>query len=204
MRNVNPNGARDFFPDYSQAASRSATVEQLLTHRRGVADFFGPDFNRAEKNRFASNADYFTFVGGLPPTFAPGDRSQYCNGCYIALGAIVERASGMPYETYVAEHIFVRTRMSSTGYPRSDRPGPGIALGYTRRGADGSLRPNVTMHGVTGSDGARPEQSIALSLSLLEAAQIAAGDRTLIDPRRDTEHEAVRAVWARLRSRLHP
>ena len=53
-------------------------------------------------------------------------------------------------------------------------------------------------------DGARPEQSIALSLSLLEAAQIAAGDRTLIDPRRDTEHEAVRAVWARLRSRLHP
>ena len=170
MRNVNPNGARDFFPDYSQAAIRSATVEQLLTHRRGVADFFGPDFNRAEKNRFASNADYFTFVGGLPPAFAPGDRSQYCNGCYIALGAIVERASGMPYETYVAEHIFVRTRMSSTGYPRSDRH----------------------------------EQPIALSLSLLEAAQIAAGDRTLLDPRRDTEHEAVRAVWARLRSRLHP
>ena len=32
MRNVNPDGARDFFPGYSQAASRSATVEQLLTH----------------------------------------------------------------------------------------------------------------------------------------------------------------------------
>ena len=53
-------------------------------------------------------------------------------------------------------------------------------------------------------EGTRPEQPIALSLALLEAAQIAVGDRTLIDPRRDTEHEAVRAVWAKLRSRLHP
>ena len=50
--------------------------------------------------------------------------------------------------------------------------------------------------------GAHPEQSIALSLSLLEAAQLAAGDRTLIDPRRDEEQEAVRVVWDRLRSRL--
>ena len=52
--------------------------------------------------------------------------------------------------------------------------------------------------------GARPEQSIALSLSLLAAAQLAAGDRTLIDPRRDEEDEAVRVVWDRLRSRLRP
>lgn len=52
--------------------------------------------------------------------------------------------------------------------------------------------------------GARPEWSIALALSLLEAARRAAGGRTLIDPRRDEEHEAVRAVWNRLRSRLRP
>ena len=52
--------------------------------------------------------------------------------------------------------------------------------------------------------GAHPEQSIALSLSLLEAARAAAGDRTLIDPRREEEHENVRAVWNRLRSRLRP
>lgn len=50
--------------------------------------------------------------------------------------------------------------------------------------------------------GARPEQSIAVALSLLEAAQVAAGDRTLIDPRRDDEDEAVRVVWDLLRSRL--
>ena len=90
-----------FFPNYPQATSRAATVEQLLTHRGGLADFFGPEFNQAAKDRFASNADYFTFVSSLPPSFAPGERNQYCNGCYIALGAIIEKVSGMPYEKYV-------------------------------------------------------------------------------------------------------
>ncbi len=140
-----------FFPDYPQAASRAATVEQLLTHRGGLADFFGPEFNKAAKDRFASNADYFAFVGSLPPNFAPGERNQYCNGCYIALGEIVAKVSGMPYEKYVADHIFNWAEMTSSGYPRSDRPADDIALGYTRREGDGTLRSNVALHGVTGS-----------------------------------------------------
>ena len=139
-----------FFPDYPQAPTRAATVEQLLTHRAGVADFFGPDFDRATKSSFASNADYFRFVGTLPLTFSPGERSQYCNGCYIALGAIVEKVSGMPYEKYVAEKVFGRAEMTSTGYLRSDQPASDIALGYTRRAGDG-LRSSIEMHGVTGS-----------------------------------------------------
>jgi CubicO group peptidase (beta-lactamase class C family) len=140
-----------FFPDYPQAVTRAATVDQLLNHRAGVADFFGPQFNAAPKSRFASNQDYFTFVGTLPPTFAPGERSQYCNGCYITLGAIVEKVSGMSYEKYVADRVFARAEMTSTGYPRTDKPEADVALGYTRRGSGGSLSSNISMHGVTGS-----------------------------------------------------
>ena len=148
-----------FFPDYPQAVSRNATVQQLLSHRAGLSDFFGAEFNKTPKDRFASNADYFKFVSSLPPTFAPGERNQYCNGCYIALGAIVEKVSGMPYEKYIAENIFGRAEMTSTGYPRSDRPEADIAIGYTRRSDDQNLRTptpqdltrNTTMHGVTGS-----------------------------------------------------
>ena len=140
-----------FFPDYPQTISRSATVEQLLTMRGGLADFFGEAFNRAPKSQFASNADYFKFVSSQPPLFSPGERNQYCNGCYIALGAIVEKVSGMPYEEYVAEHVFARAEMTTTGYPRSDRPSPDIAQGYTRRGGDSVWRHNLDLHGVAGS-----------------------------------------------------
>ena len=151
-----------FYPDYPQAASRAATVEQLLSHRAGLSDFFGPDFDRAPKSQFASNAYYFKYVSSRPPLFAPGEREQYCNGCYIALGAIVEKASGMSYEKYVADNVFGRAEMTSTGYPRSDQPAPDIAIGYTRRGRNASgqdpktpgpqdLRSNIALHGVTGS-----------------------------------------------------
>ena len=86
-------------PDYPQATSRPATVAQLLNHTAGLADFFGPEFSAAAKDRFRSNADYFRFVASLPPLFAPGARNRYCNGCYIALGAIIERVAGGPVRT---------------------------------------------------------------------------------------------------------
>jgi len=139
------------FPDYPQALSRTATVEQLLNHTAGLADFFGPTFAQTPKDRFRSNADYFRFVSALPPVFAPGARNQYCNGCYIALGAIVERVSGMPYERYVEEHIFRKADMASTGHPQVDGIEPDLAIGYTRRGGDGTLRSNVYLHGAAGS-----------------------------------------------------
>jgi CubicO group peptidase (beta-lactamase class C family) len=149
-----------FFPEYPQAVTRNATIQQLLTHRAGVSDFFGAEFSNTPKSNFTSNADYFTFVSNRPPAFAPGERNQYCNGCYIALGAIIEKVSGMPYEKYVAENVFAKAEMTSTGYPRSDRPAADIAIGYTRRGASSqalnpstpqALRANTDMHGVTGS-----------------------------------------------------
>jgi CubicO group peptidase (beta-lactamase class C family) len=140
-----------FFPDYPQEATRAATVEQLLSHRGGIADFFGPEFAASPKDRFRSNADYFDFISKRPPLFAPGARNQYCNGCYITLGAIVERVSGMPYERYVAEHIFKAADMSATGYPHADAIEADVAIGYTRRSADGQLRSNVYLHGATGS-----------------------------------------------------
>jgi CubicO group peptidase (beta-lactamase class C family) len=177
-----------FYPDYPMAASRGATVEQLLSHRGGLSDFFGAEFNRMPKDRFASNADYFRFVGNLTPNFAPGERNQYCNGCYIALGAIVERVTGMPYEKYVAENIFNRAEMTSTGYPRTDRPAADMAIGYTRRGNPQDLKTsgpqdltsNVAMHGVTGS-AAGGGYSTALDL-LTYAKAVRAGRFPGTDP----------------------
>lgn len=147
-----------FFPEYPQAVSRAASVDELRTHRGGLADVFGPQFDAANKRDFASNADYFTFIARLPPVFAPGAREQYCNGCYIALGAIVEKVAGMPYERYVADKVFARAGMASTGFPRSDQPAADIALGYTRRGPRTSgaagappLVSSVALHGMAGS-----------------------------------------------------
>lgn len=144
-----PLGA--FIPDYPQEVTRAATIDQLLNHTAGIADFFGPAFDRVSKDGFRTNADYFRHVSSLPPLFAPGERSQYCNGCYITLGAIVERVSGMPYEQYVAEHIFKPAGMTSAGYPRADAIEANVAEGYTRRAGGSELRRNVYTRGAAGS-----------------------------------------------------
>ncbi len=137
-------------PDYTQETTRAATVDQLLRHTAGVADFFGEEFSRTAKDRFRSNADYYKFVSGLKPLFAPGARNQYCNGCYIVLGAIIERVSGIPYERYVEENIFKPAGMAGAGPLQIDGINSNVATGYTQRAGDGQLRSNVLMHGASG------------------------------------------------------
>ena len=137
-------------PDYPQETTRAATVDQLLRHTAGVADFFGEEFSRAAKDRFRSNADYYKFVSSLKPLFAPGAHNQYCNGCYIVLGAIIERVSGIPYEKYVEENIFKPAGMAAAGPLQTDGIIPNVAMGYTKQTGDGQLRSNVLMHGASG------------------------------------------------------
>jgi CubicO group peptidase (beta-lactamase class C family) len=140
-------------PDYPNAQARRATVEQLLTHRAGVADFFGPAFDDTPKPQFRSNADYYRFVAPQPLLFEPGASSRYCNGCYVVLGAIIERAAHQRYEDYVAEHVYRPAGMSGAGAFQSDRLPANVALGYTRqaRGTGGALVSAAGLHGASGS-----------------------------------------------------
>jgi D-alanyl-D-alanine carboxypeptidase len=140
-------------PDYPNVAARTATVSQLLEHRAGIANFFGPGFSEAPKSQLRSNADYYNYVAPMPLLFEPGTRRQYCNGCYVVLGAIIERLSGMTYEDYVARHVFAPAGMMSAGAFRSDALPSDTARGYTRRGRanDTSLVDSAAMHGVAGS-----------------------------------------------------
>jgi CubicO group peptidase (beta-lactamase class C family) len=44
----------------------------------------------------------------------PGKYSNYANTHYLALGLIIEKVSGEPYEAYVVDHIFTPLAMEST------------------------------------------------------------------------------------------
>ncbi len=144
-------GAR--LPDYPNAKARAATVDQLLNHRGGIADFFGPEFDRAPKTRFRSNADYYRFVAPLPLTFDPGTKTAYCNGCYVVLGAIIERVSGIRYEDYIETHVFRPAGMKGAAFLQADAFPADVAIGYTteRSGAAGARRSNEAFHGMSGS-----------------------------------------------------
>ena len=158
-------------PDYPNADARGATVEQLLNHTAGIVDFFGPRFEAAPKDQFQSNADYYRFVASEPPLFQPGSRKQYCNGCYIVLGELIARVSGVPYERYISEHIFQPAGMTGAGFlSATDRH---VVPGYTRRiPPEGELRANTAMHGhhgnAAGGSYARADDLLAFDNALRE------------------------------------
>jgi len=142
----------ELLPDYPNATSRGATVEQLLNHRAGIADIFGPAFRALPKEQLLNNHAYYAFVAAQPAMFAPGAGEEYCNGCYVVLGEIIARVSGRSYEDYIVENVFARAGMSRSGF-LSQANLPADAARYIGRpqGPQGPLMDVSRFHGYAGS-----------------------------------------------------
>jgi CubicO group peptidase (beta-lactamase class C family) len=136
-------------PDYPNADAKPATVAQLLRFQVGIADFFGERFASEPKDRFQSNHDYYTFVAPQSVRFKPGEKTEYCNGCYVVLGEIIATVTGVPYERYIQEHVFAPAGMTTAGFLAFGDPQ--VALGYTRRAPDQPWTSALTLHGHHGS-----------------------------------------------------
>ena len=50
-------------------------------------------------------------LAAQPFDFAPGEEQIYNNSAFFLLGLIIEKVSGMPYETYVQKNLFDRAGM---------------------------------------------------------------------------------------------
>lgn len=122
----------DIIPDYPNAEARGATVRQLITMQGGIADIFSPERESLPPSQFSSNHAYYQFVSSLPQRFAPGSRNEYCNGCYVVLGEMIERITGRPFEDYVQRVVFTPSRMTRTGYFHRDRLPTNVATPYVR------------------------------------------------------------------------
>jgi CubicO group peptidase (beta-lactamase class C family) len=93
------------------------TVAQLLTHRAGFSG--NPDHNDLVTGRYL--ADYLKIYSAKEPPkpallagafkhrllYQPGEHYSYSNTGYLALGAIIEEATGRPYFTYCNEAVLV-------------------------------------------------------------------------------------------------
>ena len=132
------------------------TVEHLLAHRSGIGDYMDEDAPGAitdyvlpvPVHRLATTEDYLVVLDGHATKFRPDERFSYCNGGYVLLALLAERASGRPFHELAAERVFVPSGMRDTAFLRSDELPPRTAVGYLA--ADG-LRSNALHLPVRGS-----------------------------------------------------
>jgi CubicO group peptidase (beta-lactamase class C family) len=132
------------------------TVEHLLAHRSGIGDYLDEESDQAvtdylmpiSVHELATTERYLRVLGGYPAKFAPDERFSYCNGGYVVLALIAERASGTAFHELVERRVCGPAGMRDTEFLRSDELPGRAALGYlTTEG----LRTNVFHLPVRGS-----------------------------------------------------
>ena len=99
------------------------TVRQLLAHRSGLANMtdFPAWLDRASRSPATRPVDTLRYAASQPMAFAPGARWGYSNTNYIALGLVIEKATGETYRQQVEKRILEPLELDDTELPRARR-----------------------------------------------------------------------------------
>jgi CubicO group peptidase (beta-lactamase class C family) len=130
--------ARSMLGDDLPLIRDDVTIEHLLAHRSGIGDYLDEeaDYDIADYvmpvpvHELATTEQYLAVLDGHETKFQPGEQFAYCNGGYVVLALIAERASGVPFHELVHERVCERAGMVDTEFLRSDELPGRAALGY--------------------------------------------------------------------------
>ena len=140
--------ARSVLGDDLPLIDDRVTVEQLLAHRSGIGDYLDEDevhdwndyLMTVPVQELATTEQFLRVLDGFPMKHEPGERFVYCNGGFVVLALIAERASGVPYHDLVEQRVCAPAGMIDTAFLRSDELPGRAALGYLE---EEGLRTNV-------------------------------------------------------------
>ena len=125
-----------YFPEFNPANDprrAQVTIRMLLTHTSGI----GGDLSREGPWGLPApdKADGIRRALTASLEFPPGEGFHYSDTGFIILGALVEKLTGEPLDTYVQEQVFAPLGMADTRYlPAAQACGPyrmrGDAIGF--------------------------------------------------------------------------
>ena len=124
------------------------TIEQLLAHRSGIGDYLDED-ELDDNNDYvlpvpvhelATIEQFVPVLDGHPMKYPPGERFNYCNGGFMVLALLAERASGVDFHDLVEQRVCRPAGMVDTAFLRSDELPGRAAVNYLH---DDGLRSNV-------------------------------------------------------------
>ena len=122
-----------YLPDAPHA--KEVTLRQLLSHTSGLPDYLdGPDIEEAA-TKSATFEQIVARIAGKPLDFAPGSNYSYSNTGYIFLGRVIEVVSQESYQHYVQAHLLDVTGMAHTFTIADEKRLPNMAVGYWRKDA---------------------------------------------------------------------
>jgi CubicO group peptidase (beta-lactamase class C family) len=123
------------------------TISHLISHTSGIPDIMqrpGWGLRRVTPTNLTELTEDSVEYG---LQFSPGSKVAYNNAGFNLAADIVERASGVPYESYLKATFFLPLGMSNTGVGDTPDDGKPIVVGYAnlREGLLPQNRPNVSV-----------------------------------------------------------
>ena len=103
---------------------KNITIHQLLTHSSGLTAGIGNDYDTITEQAFLNKVFSSKLISSV------GKEFHYSNMGYSLLALIIEKASGMDYETFLNEAIFKPSKMNHTGYVIPDWKNNEVANGF--------------------------------------------------------------------------
>lgn len=105
---------------------KGITIRNLLTHTSGIVRD-PPEYHPYQEQAIA---DVIEATYPLPLKFRPGEGWLYSNVGYYALAEIITKASGEPWDRFIAAKLFAPAHMTSTRTTTAVEIVPNRARGY--------------------------------------------------------------------------
>ncbi|MDD2539017.1 MAG: serine hydrolase domain-containing protein [Bacteroidales bacterium] len=119
----------DYFPQFRADFFRRITLAHLMSHTSGI-----PDVRPRTDSHYvyhSTDVESYAYLDTLSfLNFPPGSSYEYINPTYQLLYTVVEKASGMSFEEYMRDQVFMPAGMSGTMYFEEGRNIPSMAHGY--------------------------------------------------------------------------
>jgi CubicO group peptidase (beta-lactamase class C family) len=128
-----------FLPALNEDVASKITIRELLTHSSGLIDHY--DYADTKNIQHAHNIDVFKAIHNIDSTyFTPGTHFKYSNTGFCLLALIIEKASGVTFNTYMKQHIFQPAGMGHTTVWSENEMIYSAATGYELDSAAGSFK----------------------------------------------------------------
>ena len=123
-----------YLPEFAELKTPSGkpanlTIAQLLTHTSGLGEAGGPG---AEKAR--TLADLVPLWLAVPMQYEPGEKWKYTQSGINAAARIVEVVSGLSFDAFLAQRLFVPLGMKDTTFYMTDAQRARLATAYAKNG----------------------------------------------------------------------
>lgn len=104
---------KELLPGVNIANANKITVHHLLNHTSGIQSPW--DHPRWQFKKAYTKAELLKIIEEVPPAFdSVGKEMYYSNSGYNLLAFIIEKITGLPFDEYYRQHIFLPVGMKDT------------------------------------------------------------------------------------------